>query len=63
MGYIQTKISNPFIIIPSNKMKGYNLQQTRCTSSSLSHIITSIILQYYNTLQYNTQLYYNAFLL
>ena len=26
-----------FIIIPSNKMMGYNLQQTHYTSSSLSH--------------------------
>ena len=35
-------------------MKGYKLQQTRCTSSSLSHslshTITEIVLQYYNTI-------------
>ena len=34
-----------FIIIPSEKMIGYNLQQPRCTSSSLSHTITKIVLQ------------------
>ena len=43
-----------FVIIPSNKKKGYNLQQPRHTSSSvshsLSHIITKIVLQYYNTM-------------
>ena len=30
----------PFIIISSSKMKGYNLQQPRCTSSSLSHSLS-----------------------
>ena len=43
-----------FIIIPSNKMKGYNLQQPHCTSSShshsLSHTVTEIVLQCYNTI-------------
>ena len=42
-----------FIIILSNKMKGCNLQQPRCTSSSLSHslshTITDIVLQCFNT--------------
>ena len=43
-----------FIFKPSNKMKGYNLQQINCTYSSLSHnlshTIIEIILQCYNTI-------------
>ena len=47
-----------FIIISLSKIKGYNLQQPCYTSSSLSHIlshtITKIVLQCYNTIQYTT---------
>ena len=43
-----------FIVIPSNKMKVYNLHQIHCISSSLSHslshTITQIVLQCYNTI-------------
>ena len=49
-----------FIIIPSNKMKGYNLQQPRCTFSSHSHIITEIV--YNATIQYTTILQWFPFI-
>ena len=52
----------PVLLLQSRKMKGYNLQQNCCTSSSrshsLSHTITEIV---YNTIQYHTQSCYNAF--
>ena len=56
-----------FIIIPSNKIKGYNLQQPRCTSSSPSHGLSHTIIEIfftmiqYITIQYATHLYYNSF--
>ena len=53
MGHIHIEISSPFIIL-SSKMKGYNLQQPRYTSSShshtVSHTIIEIVLQCYNTI-------------
>ena len=53
-----------FIIILSSKMKGQNLQKTRCILSSLSHILSHKITQIsFKMLQYNTYPYYNAFLL
>ena len=63
MGYIHKEISTPFIIISFSKMKGYNLQQPRYTSSSLSHSLSHTITYInFTMLEYNTQLYYNAFI-
>ena len=42
------------LLLQSRKMKGYTLQQNRCTSSSCSHNLSS------STIQYNIQSIYNA---
>jgi len=64
MGYVHTEIGSPFIIILSSKVKGYNLQQTRCTSSSPSHGLSHTITENdFTMLRYNTQPYYDVFIL
>ena len=54
MGYVHTKIASPFIIILSNKMKGYNatclLHFLFTLSQSLSHNHRDCFSQFYTTI-------------
>ena len=49
----------PVLLLQSRKMKGYTLQQNRCTSSSRSHSLSSSIIQYPHLVQYSTHIQYN----
>ena len=65
MGYVDTKIDSPFIIIQKDEgiqLATIPLHFLFLLSQSLSHN-QIYCLQCYNTIQYHTQPYYNAFLL
>ena len=47
----------PVLLLQSRKMKGYTLQQNRCTSSSFSHSLSSSTIQYHIQSIYNSLFY------
>ena len=65
MGYvhkdegIQPATKLPVLVLQSRKMKGYNLQQNHCTSSSRSHSLSSSTIQYPHPVPYSTHIQYN----
>ena len=52
----------PFLLLQSRKMKGYTLQQNRCTSSSHSHSLSSSTIQCPHPVQYSTHIQYHTVL-